>query len=355
MGRQASFWVLVIVAAAVGVLFFRVMQPFLLPLLLACVVAMLVRPYYEWTAERLGKRRNLAAALYTLLFLLVVLLPLTVALFVAGRELLNVGKELAGTDWENHPLLLKLRALLADRVSPEEWNDLKKSSFSSVQSLIGGVYSKTQSLISNVIELVVGLAVTSFGLFYFLTDGPQLAVTLRRLSPLDTADEEVLLEGFEKVCRGVVLATLACALFQAVAAGLGFAILGVHKVWLLSVLTMFTAMIPFIGAASVWGCVAVSLFWTGHWQAGLFLVAYGSLVVSSMDNLLRAYVIHDSAQLHPLVALISVLGAIQVVGLWGILLGPVVASFFYALLKILRDRHWDSAAPPSAAARQPIC
>jgi predicted PurR-regulated permease PerM len=209
MGRQASFWVLVIVAAAVGVLFFRVMQPFLLPLLLACVVAMLVRPYYEWTAERLGKRRNLAAALYTLLFLLVVLLPLTVALFVAGRELLNVGKELAGTDWENHPLLLKLRALLADRVSPEEWNDLKKSSFSSVQSLIGGVYSKTQSLISNVIELVVGLAVTSFGLFYFLTDGPQLAVTLRRLSPLDTADEEVLLEGFEKVCRGVVLATLA--------------------------------------------------------------------------------------------------------------------------------------------------
>jgi predicted PurR-regulated permease PerM len=74
-----------------------------------------------------------------------------------------------------------------------------------------------------------------------------------------------------------------------------------------------------------------------------------------MDNLLRAYVIHDSAQLHPLVALISVLGAIQVVGLWGILLGPVVASFFYALLKILRDRHWDSAAPPSAAARQPIC
>jgi predicted PurR-regulated permease PerM len=355
MGRQASFWVLVVVAIAIGMLFFKVVQPFLLPLLLGTVVTLIIRPYYEWTVARLGRHRALVAFLFAILFLLLILLPLIFVVFVSARELLAFGKEQAAIDWNANSHVVWMRSITEKYFTNAEWDQVKKSTLSSVQSLIQGVYKQTQALLTNLLNLLMALIITSLSIFYFLAEGPELVVTLRRLSPLNDRDEELLLQDFAKVCRGVVLATLVCAFFQAAAAGIGFALAGVSKVWLLAVLTMFTSMIPFVGAAAVWLPVAIQLILTGSWGAGLFLILFGCTVVSSMDNVLRAYVIHDSAQLHPLVALISVLGAVKILGLWGILVGPIVASFFYAVLKILRDRHWDAASPTPPASTNPLC
>jgi predicted PurR-regulated permease PerM len=355
MGRQASFWMLVVVAVAIGVLFFKVIQPFLLPLLLGTVVTMLIRPYYEWAVVRLGQHRRLVALLFAILFLLLVLLPLIFVIFIAGRELLAFGKEQAAIDWNENRHVVWLRSIAEKYFTNAEWDQVKKSTLASVQSLVQGIYKQTQALLTNLLNLLLALIITSLSLYYFLAEGPDLVVTLRRLSPLNDRDEELLLQDFSKVCRGVVLATLVCAFFQACAAGVGFALVGVNKVWLLAVLTMFTSMIPFVGAAAVWLPVSIQLILSESWGAGLFLIFYGCTVVSSMDNLLRAYVIHDSAQLHPLVALISVLGAVKILGLWGILVGPIVASFFYAVLKILRDRHWDAASPAPPSPTNPLC
>ncbi|SFI25731.1 AI-2E family transporter [Planctomicrobium piriforme] len=353
--RQASFWMLLALAVALGVLFFNVVRPFLLPLLLACVATVLVRPYYEWAVVKFGNRRGLTAFLFSVLFLLVIFLPIAGALLIAGNELMNLGQDLLSPDGKLNHSVKQMQDLAHQRMTDQQWEQFKASAGKSVEGAISGIYTKTQALISNIVELVVGLVITCLALFYFLADGPALLVTLRRLSPLESQDEEILIADFANVCRGVVLSTLVCSFFQAVAAGIGFAIVGVERVWLLSVLTMFTSMIPFVGAAAVWGVVAVGLLMAGHGWAALFLVIYGSTVVSSTDNLLRAYVLRDSAKLHPLVALLSVLGAVQIVGLWGIVLGPIVASFFYAVLKILRDRHWDATGQPMASSQQPLC
>jgi predicted PurR-regulated permease PerM len=80
---------------------------------------------------------------------------------------------------------------------------------------------------------------------------------------------------------------------------------------------------------------------------------FGTVVISGSDNIIRAFALKGSTNLHPLIALISVLGALQVVGIWGVFIGPITAAFFYALLKILNTRIAEGdkqpALPPAGA------
>jgi predicted PurR-regulated permease PerM len=204
-------------------------------------------------------------------------------------------------------------------------------------------------LAADAITFVIALVVMVLALYYLFADGEKLAREVQRLSPLEDEDGLTLFGQFENICRGVVLSSVVAAIVQGVFAGIGFAIVGVERIWLLAILTMFFSLIPFLGAAAVWICVAVVLLFEQRFGAAIFLGIYGTIVVSTSDNLIKAYVIGDRAQMHPFVVLITVLGALQLVGLWGIFIGPMTAAFFYALLNILRSRLLEEGEGPSHA------
>lgn len=336
--RQFSLYVLLGTVILVGVLFFRVMQPFLMPLILGAVLALLFRPFHEWCTRRLGDRRNIAAGLVTVSILIACLVPIGGALILAVRELADVGRELTRNDWRDHPVVADILRFVDHNVTDEQWEEWRQSSTGTIESITSGLYDQTTGLLANAVGFVVGLCIALLSVFYFLAEGPALVRAVQRVSPLENEDELELFQEFERVCRGVILATLVCALAQAVLAGIGFAVLGIPHFWLLAGLTMFTSMIPFIGAAAVWIGVSLWLVLTGEYASATILAIYGTVIISTVDNLIRAYVLHGTARLHPLIALLSVLGALQTIGLWGIFVGPLVAAFFYALLKILHKR-----------------
>ncbi|MEM9657212.1 MAG: AI-2E family transporter, partial [Planctomycetota bacterium] len=101
----------------------------------------------------------------------------------------------------------------------------------------------------------------------------------------------------------------------------------------LTMLTMLLALVPFVGAASVWipTCLWIWLF-EHRLAAACILAGYCAAVVSNIDNLIKPLVLHGQANLHPLLALISVLGGVQVLGPIGILVGPMLVAFVQALL-----------------------
>jgi predicted PurR-regulated permease PerM len=103
-----------------------------------------------------------------------------------------------------------------------------------------------------------------------------------------------------------------------------------------------------VGAGAVCTCVVVGLALSDRYWAAAGLAAYSVVLVGTADNLIKAHMLHGTAKLHPLVALISVLGALKLIGLWGVFVGPMVAAFFYALLNILRNRLLESSGPDSA-------
>jgi predicted PurR-regulated permease PerM len=124
---------------------------------------------------------------------------------------------------------------------------------------------------------------------------------------------------------------------QGLLAGFGFWLAGLSSVFLLMLLTTVFAMVPFVGAATVWVPAALWLyFYEDRLTAALLLSVYGAGIVSTSDNIIKPLVLSGTSNLHPLLALLSVLGGVQVMGPIGIFVGPMIVVFFKTMLDILQ-------------------
>ena len=185
-------------------------------------------------------------------------------------------------------------------------------------------------------RLVVGLFIMVVAMFFFLAEGPAMIRTIMHLSPLNDQYEQELLADFATVSRAVVVATLLSAAVQALLAGIGYYVAGFQSVMLLTMVTGLLAMIPFVGTPAVWAPAALWLyFFEERAGAAVLLAIYGVTVVSSVDNLIKPWVLHGRSRLHPLLALLSVLGGVNALGPIGILVGPMLVAFLQTLLNIL--------------------
>lgn len=231
-----------------------------------------------------------------------------------------------------------LKARIAPSIDSATLQRLIGSASSAIGRTLSGVYERTTALVSNMVEAVIAFAVMVVAVYYFFAEGPELATAAQKLTPLGAFEEAFLLRRFDELCRGVILGTIASAVVQGVLMGIGLALTGSKFVWLLASVTVLCSMIPFLGAAGVYVPTAAWQLLQGNVWTAAFLLVYGVAVVSTSDNLVRIHVLNGKAHLHPLVGLVSVLGGLQVLGLWGIFAGPILAGLFYSLLPLLRSR-----------------
>lgn len=345
MPRLVSFIVLVAVLLLVTALFFRVMLEFLVPMFLAAVLVVVFRPLHKWFQLKLAGHPRLAAAATTLTIVLIVLLPSVAIGWNAYLEVATFVRQVV----EQEPTELKNKIERANLVVTDglqEYFNIRLSvdsdqAFEALQELLrnwaGAALVGAQWLLVAFVRLVVGLVIMIISIYYFLADGPAMIVTIMHLSPLDDRYELELFERFNNISRSVVVATLLSAFVQGVLAGIGYYFAGIHAVFALTGLTMLLAVVPFLGAASVWVPTAAWLFFAeGRMGAAIGLTLYGAAVVSTIDNVIKPYVLHGQSNLHPLLALLSVLGGVAALGPIGILVGPMAVAFLQALLGMLR-------------------
>ena len=187
------------------------------------------------------------------------------------------------------------------------------------------------------LRFIISSSILLVSLYFFLYDGPGMVRTMMELSPLDDRYELELLAQFDRISRAIVLATVLSALLQGLVAGIGYYFAGMPSLILLTALTATCALVPFVGPAIVWVpvCMYLAIYEENLIAAGL-LALWGMLVVGTVDNLVKVFVLHGQSQLHPLLALLSVLGGIQSLGPIGILVGPMVVVLLQTLLGILR-------------------
>jgi len=187
-----------------------------------------------------------------------------------------------------------------------------------------------------IVQFLLGLLILGTSLYFFLADGKSMIKTLMRLSPLDDQYELRLLTEFDQISRAVVLASVLSALAQGTLAAIAFSVAGLPMIIFLFITTTFMALVPFLGAASVWVPCVVYLAAVEHRiGAAIGLFIFGAAIISTVDNVIKIYVLQGRSQLHPLLAFLSVFGGIQVFGPIGILVGPMVVVFLSTLLEIL--------------------
>jgi predicted PurR-regulated permease PerM len=332
--RTITLVILVVLVLGLAIAFYQVMIGFLLPLFLATLLTILFQPLHERIQRACHHHDRVAAGLTTLAILLIVLAPIGYVLFRAAAEAFALLLQPGGPQFDRATLDRLVTEINQHFGLDLSASELIKTVVSNVQDVFGPLAAKTPGVIGS--WLISGL-VTVFALYYFLADGHELTDSAIQLIPLDPKYQRTLISKFVELSRAVTSASLLVAVTQGVLIGAGYYFAGVHGLFLLIMLTMLASFIPLIGSALVWGSCSVWLYFGHEPTPAVMLLAWSLVVVLFTDNLLKPLVLHGQAKLHPLLALLSVLGGVQMLGPLGIFVGPMVVAFLQTGLKMLNS------------------
>lgn len=350
IARIVSLSVLVTLIVVLGLTFFQVVAPFFLPLFIAAMTALLCQPIFRWFLLKTKNRVGVSAALTTVVALVIITIPLVLGTLIGGFELYRVAvKVQSGADWPAAAARLQEKIVESNtyRHLQEVFPDLPDSDAMRVNAgkmagrlaertlgYAGAAFDRTLDFVSGALALVIAILTFIMALYYFLADGPALIEASEQLIPVQVDYQRQLRTKFDQVVRAVVLSTFLASIVQGVLTASMLWVAGFHRFFMLAVISTLSAMIPLAGTWLIWAPCAAWLAWNGHWVTAGAVAAFGIIVIGLVDNAIRTWVLNSDARLHPLLAFISVLGGLQMMGLWGMFVGPIVATCLHALAQI---------------------
>jgi predicted PurR-regulated permease PerM len=336
VGRIVTLIILTVLVIALGFLFIQVMIGFLVPLFLAVLLTVLFRPLHKAITLRLGGYHRTAAAITTLLILVIVLAPLVFVIVHAtedaarylfppegpriNREALNHLVDGINKRFDLQPGINSDKVLTDVSANARDW--------------LSPVALKTPGFIGG---LLINAFITVLALYYFLADGEDMVSAGTRLVPLESKYQAQLLARFVEMSRAVATATLVTAIVQGILAAIGYYFAGLDGVLLLMILTIFASFVPIVGSSIVWVPCSLWLIVEGRTAAGIALAAWCLTMAVAVDNLLKPMILQGQANLHPLLGLLSVLGGVAAMGPLGIFIGPMAVAFLQTGLRMLNE------------------
>lgn len=335
LGTRPLRWIVggLCVAAAVT------LQPFWVPIVLAAWLAVLARPLYRLLAKRIHRRRG-AAALLTVLLVILFLVPLVFVTLSLTNGALQLGQRLLSSKSGAEALRLLASdgsgpSLDLHRLDGRQWLELARQHGKSALSL-------AQTLFGAATVALVGI-VTFVSVFYtLLLEGPQLHEWLLVHAPLPRGQFHRLTSVFDEVGRGLLVGVGLTALLQGAVATVGYFVCAVPQPLVLGLVTLFASLIPSVGSGLVWAPVSLGLLLVGRPGAAIAMLVIGC-IVSVVDNVMHPVLArYGQLRLHGLLLFIAMLGGIAVFGAGGLLLGPLFVRLAVEGLTMLRE-----AAPSS--------
>ena len=320
---------------AVTLAFAWVLQPFYGAVLWAVVVAVIFTPVYRRLLAAMNGRQSLAAAVTVLIIIAIVILPLAMVATSLAKEATGLVTKIQSGEYNFGSYLQQIfDALpawatgLIERFNLTDFSGLREQLKDGLMK--GGQILAPQALSigMNTFDFVIRFGIMLYLLFFLLRDGRALAERIREAIPLHADQKAALFTRFADVLRATVKGGILVAMAQGALGGIAFWFLGIHAALLWAVLMAFLSLIPAIGATLVWLPVAVYFLATGAVWQGIGLILYGVLVIGLVDNVLRPFLVGKETKLPDYVVLISTLGGIEVFGLNGFVIGPLIAAMF---------------------------
>jgi predicted PurR-regulated permease PerM len=315
-------------------------RPFWQALLVAAVFAAVLRPAMEWLADRM-RRRHLAALLITLALLVALAVPLaTLATILVTEAIDGFAWLRAAVESQGVAGLLE-RMPSALRPAAEQLLAIVPRAQAELQELVGARGGQAAAAFGSFLAATGGVilhsAVGLVAFYFLLVDGTRLVGWTEATFPLPPGQVRATLLEFRATARAVLLSTLGTAAIQAVAALLGYLLGRVPTVTLLTFVTFIVALVPAVGGTVVVIATGLVQMALGHLVSGLFLVAWGVGVVSTVDTFARPWLMRGGMGLHGGIVAFSLLGGVAAFGPIGVLLGPLTVTFLLAVVRMWKS------------------
>lgn len=336
MKRTIGNWIVLLAFTAVAVyLSWLIILPFVEVIIWATVLAVVSYPVYaRWRRRKWGP--SLAALFTTVFVVLVIVVPLALVGVMLARQ---VPPAIAGLQ-EAVPRLLDPDTRLYQFV--DRYTDLDQ--FRDQQWLAdrgravgAAVASRSVGLVGDLFGVVIKMFFVLFTLYYLLKDADRIVPAIRDALPLEPHQADAVFRNSREVISASLNGVLVISAIQGAIGGVAFWVLGLPSPLLWGVVMFLLSMIPMAGAAIVWVPAAIYLGVSGHWVKAVVLALIGGGVIGMIDNLLRPRLVGERTRLHELIVFFSVLGGLQVFGVLGLVVGPVIVSVTMSLVEVFRQ------------------
>ncbi len=334
--QKRAFLILLLFSLGLGL---YVIYPFLMVLLLSCIVAAVFFPIHNKFFQWFRGKSNLAAACSVLCFVLFLIIPIVTLLSLVTAQLAGLIQGFSQSFSGNNayelldkwvvffePALTKIEKVLGFKI------ELSVISSKAIQWLAQVLTTYSPEVFFRTTSFLFQFFIMLIVLFYLFRDGKSFLERIIRLSPIEDKYERHLIQETKKTIYGVIYGNFLTGLLQATLATIGFYIIGLEGALVWGFITFFMSFIPIIGTSGVLIPVAIGQLIQGNYWQTLFIAVYGAIVIGSIDNLLRPILIKTNV--HQAWLFLSLFGGLAVFGAMGLILGPIIMAIITALVHI---------------------
>ncbi len=304
----------IIILGILAVISFMIIKPYILALLSAFILAYLVRPLNKKLEKKLPS--HLSAIATIIITLLMIFVPI-------GWTLTEIATQ--GYSFIENGTLEKVIS------SVQKWEVFEKYNLESeISQLAGRAIEAVTDITFSFIEIIIGLSIMVFAMYYLLIDWDKIINRIKKVLPF--SNKEKLSKEIANTTKKIVHGTLFIAIIEFVISAIGFGFAGVPFFIVLATLTAILAFVPG-GPGIVWIPLSIINIVNQNYFSAVIIIITGLTLSIGVDTILRAKVAGKDAKIHPLIALVGILGGTPVFGVLGIIIGPLFLSYTIQIIE----------------------
>ncbi len=317
-----------IILVGLLVLTFLIARPFLSAIFLGLILAYFLQwPYKKLI--RLIRHKGSAAALVCAVFVVIIAVGLYFLVQITITEAFNLYLNIGKLDFAS--MIQKIVGVVFPN-NPELATRASTQIQVTITDLITSYVNTAKNAIKDVPKLLIDFFITFFVAFYGLRDGQKIINYIKGVLPFSSDVNEKFVKRSKEIAFATVYGQVVVGLIQGVTAGIGFYIFGAQSPLFFTLLACFFAMLPLLGAWVIWIPVALSMIAVGNTLNGVFMIIYGLLVVNTIDNIVRPFIVGKKGAMNPVIVLLGMIGGLTLMGPVGLIVGPLILE--YALIFI---------------------
>lgn len=332
-------------------LFFKIIEPLITIFLTSIIITYVSFPLYKYFKKRITSKFFSIISTIAIVAL-VLLLPFSYLVFQITQQTFDFYKSLSGNIAQG--TLLGFTCEREDSKVCLIINNMEKFSATSLSELgfdkylqkgLARLVEITTNYLVRIPQAILGTGLALFISYFLFRDGEKIMQKFVKWLPFRENTVSRLINQFKKITYTIVFAQLFVAIAQGVVGMVGFYIFGVPLPIFWGVIMAFFALVPTVGTALVWVPASLFLVLSGYLTQnyimlvkGIGLFVYGILVISTIDNILRVKIIHAKAEVHPLIVIAGVIGGINLFGIMGLFLGPILTSMLIIYFESFKER-----------------
>lgn len=318
---------LIIFIIGLGYILFRQAEPFMNGILGGFTLYLLLRNFTFWLQKKMN--HTLAVWLVTIGVSLFILIPLSLFIWILVGQISKMHFDTEA--------IIRPAMKVIDFIKINTGFDLLSEK--SLSFIVSQASSIGQSVMSGVSDLFVNLGVAIMLLFFMLLEGRQMEHYVSSLLPFEEQNKREVLGKVELMVRSNAIGIPLLAVIQGVISFGGYLLSGAPNPVLSAMLTAFASIIPIVGTALVWIPITVYFLVVSDWVSGVVMLAYGGIVISQCDNLIRFILQKKMANVHPLITIFGVVAGLPLFGFMGVIFGPLLVSLFLLFLDMFRKEY----------------